>query len=41
MDYLKCNPVDPVAMDAFEEACGVGVVITREQITEKVGREIT
>ena len=36
MEFLKANPVDPVATDAFEEFCGVGVVITEEQIIAKV-----
>ena len=37
MEFLKSNPLDPVARDVLEAACGVGVVITREQIVEKVG----
>ena len=36
MDYYKATPVDPVDRTALEAACGVGVVITEEQITEKV-----
>lgn len=36
MDYCKSHPVDPIEMNAFEASCGVGVVITREQIAEKV-----
>ncbi len=36
MEFLKSNPVDPVNRDAFEAFCGVGVVITQDQIAEKV-----
>lgn len=36
MEFLKCHPVDPVDMAAFEASSGVGVVITLEQIAEKV-----
>lgn len=36
MEYCKANPVDPINTAVFEVSCGVGVVITEEQITEKV-----
>lgn len=36
MEFLKSNPVDPIDRSALEAFCGVGVVITLEQITEKV-----
>lgn len=36
MGYSKANPVDPIDRSAFEAFCGVGVVITEEQIAEKV-----
>ena len=35
LDYFKSYPVDPVDVAAFEAFCGVGVVITPEQIAEK------
>ena len=37
-DYFKDHPVDPVNIGEFDEACGVGVVVTREEIV-KVTRE--
>ncbi|XP_077980161.1 glutamine--tRNA ligase-like [Glandiceps talaboti] len=36
LDFFKSNPVDPIDTKAFEEACGVGVNITPEQIEEAV-----
>ena len=36
LEFLKSHPVDPVDVAAFELDCGVGVVITPEQITEQV-----
>ena len=36
LEYLLSNPVDPVDRAQFEESCGVGVVITEEQIKECV-----
>ena len=36
MEYCKANPVGPIDRTAFEAFCGVGVVITEEQIREKV-----
>ena len=41
MDFMKSNPVDPLNKAAFEESCGVGVVITREQIADKVNFLLT
>ena len=36
LDYLLSSPVDPMDRAQFEESCGVGVVITKEQIRECV-----
>lgn len=36
MEYLKAKPVDPVIVDEFENACGVGVKVTPDQIEECV-----
>lgn len=36
LEFLKSHPVDPIDVAAFELDCGVGVVITPEQITEQV-----
>ncbi|KAK3581253.1 hypothetical protein CHS0354_032979 [Potamilus streckersoni] len=36
MSYLLEHPLDPVNKNAFEEACGIGVVITPEQVEEAV-----
>ena len=36
MDYLKAKPVDPIEVKEFENACGVGVKITPDQIEECV-----
>ena len=36
MKYLSDNPVGDVNIKAFEESCGVGVVVTLEQIKEEV-----
>ena len=35
-DYLKRHPVDPIDTAEFEHCCGVGVVVTQEDIDEKV-----
>ena len=35
-DYLKNNPLEPVDIAKLDEACGVGVVVTRDQILEEV-----
>ncbi len=37
MEFMKSNPVEPLNKESFEASCGVGVVITRDQIAEKVG----
>ena len=36
LEFLKSHPVDPIDVAAFELDCGVGVVITPEQITKQV-----
>lgn len=36
LEFLKNNPEDPINQKEFEEACGVGVVITPEQVEEAV-----
>jgi glutaminyl-tRNA synthetase len=36
LEFLKSHPLDPIDVAAFELDCGVGVVITPEQITEQV-----
>ncbi len=36
MDYLLHNPNEPVDIAAFEEAAGVGVVVTPDQVEEAV-----
>ncbi|KAK7884882.1 hypothetical protein WMY93_028005 [Mugilogobius chulae] len=36
LEYLKGHPKDPINQKEFEDACGVGVVITPEQIEEAV-----
>lgn len=36
LDFLKSHPVDPINTATFELDCGVGVVITAEQITQQV-----
>ena len=35
-EYLKTHPVDPVNKTELEQACGVGVVVTREKIEQEV-----
>ena len=35
-DYLKSHPVDPVDVAEFEHCCGVGVVVTQEEIDQQV-----
>lgn len=37
LDFVKDYPQDPINQKEFEEACGVGVVITPEQIENAVG----
>ena len=42
MEYLKAQPVEPVNIKEFENACGVGVKITPDQIEECVSmRNVT
>ncbi|XP_031700186.1 glutamine--tRNA ligase [Anarrhichthys ocellatus] len=36
LEFVKRHPQDPINQREFEEACGVGVVITPEQIEEAV-----
>ena len=36
MDYLKAKPVDPIEVKEFENACGVGVKVTPDQVEECV-----
>ncbi|XP_051950388.1 glutamine--tRNA ligase-like [Xyrauchen texanus] len=36
LDFVKSHPRDPVDRSEFEKACGVGVVVTSEQIENKV-----
>ncbi|NWY00040.1 SYQ ligase, partial [Nothoprocta ornata] len=36
LDYLKSHPLEPLDAAAFEQACGVGVSVSPEQIEEAV-----
>ncbi|KAM8863049.1 glutamine--tRNA ligase [Spinachia spinachia] len=36
LEFVKSHPEDPIDQTAFEQACGVGVVVTPEQIEEAV-----
>ena len=36
-DFLKSHPVDPIDVKSFEQFCGVGVVISQDDINQKVG----
>uniref|UniRef100_A0A3P9PQM6 Glutamine--tRNA ligase n=1 Tax=Poecilia reticulata TaxID=8081 RepID=A0A3P9PQM6_POERE len=36
LDFVKSHPEDPISQKEFDEACGVGVVITPEQIEDAV-----
>lgn len=36
LEFVRNHPEDPVNQKEFEEACGVGVVITPEQIENAV-----
>jgi glutaminyl-tRNA synthetase len=40
MDYLLSNPLGDVDIKAFEESCGVGIVVTPEQIEQEVEKVI-
>ncbi len=33
---MKSHPIDPVDQSEFSKACGVGVVITKEEIAQVV-----
>ena len=35
-DYLKHNPLEPVDRPKLEEECGVGVVVTPDQVEAAV-----
>ena len=36
MEYLMSNRIGEVNIKAFEEACGVGIVVTPERIEQEV-----
>ncbi|MGH0185432.1 UNVERIFIED_CONTAM: hypothetical protein FKN15_017883 [Acipenser sinensis] len=36
LDYVKSHPVDPISVEEFEWQCGVGVVVSPEQIEDTV-----
>lgn len=36
LDFVKSHPEDPINQKEFDEACGVGVVTTPEQIEDAV-----
>ncbi|XP_033123440.1 glutamine--tRNA ligase-like [Anneissia japonica] len=36
LEYFRSNPLDPIDVTAFEEACGIGVVVTPEEIEDTV-----
>ncbi|XP_058844252.1 glutamine--tRNA ligase [Acipenser ruthenus] len=36
LDYVKSHPVDPISVEEFERQCGVGVVVSPEQIEDTV-----
>lgn len=36
LDFVKSHPQDPINQEEFEAACGVGVVITPEQVEDAV-----
>lgn len=40
LNYLLTNPTDPIDFDQFHEACGVGVVVTSDQIESAVEKVI-
>lgn len=35
-EYLKTHPVDPIDQSEFSEACGVGVVVLKEEVVQVV-----
>lgn len=36
LEYVRSHPLDPIDTKDFEQECGVGVVVTPEQIEEAV-----
>ena len=40
MEYLLSNPIGQLDIKAFEESCGVGVVVTGDQIEAEVEKFI-
>ncbi len=40
MEYLISNPLGDVDIKAFEESCGVGILVTPEQIEQEVEKLI-
>ena len=36
LEYVRSHPLDPINTEDFEQECGVGVVVTPEQIEEAV-----
>lgn len=40
LEYVRNHPEDPINQKEFEEACGVGVVITPEQIENAVSSQV-
>ncbi|GAB1607589.1 glutamine--tRNA ligase-like [Argonauta hians] len=40
MSYLLSNPTDPVDIKMFEESCGVGVVVTSDQVEAAVEKVV-
>lgn len=36
LEYVRSHPLDPIDPEDFERECGVGVVVTPEQIEEAV-----
>lgn len=36
LEYVRSHPLDPINTMVFEQECGVGVVVTPEQIEEAV-----
>lgn len=40
LEYVRDHPEDPINRKEFEQACGVGVVITPEQIENAVSSQV-
>lgn len=36
LEYVRSHPLDPINTEDFEQECGVGVMVTPEQIEEAV-----